>query len=177
MTDPNNTDDWADLYRELGVESGPASAKPAPVHHEPPPPRLADEPDEDTVPFGAIEEEPEGGFAESGEYEEVVAEDEGADGEPGEGEDEAEEAGVVGEGEPGESEPKKRRRRRRRRGKKKDAEPAAEGAAEAGGEDGDFAPEAAAEDGPAPESGRELIANWNVPSWEQIVAGLYRPDR
>ena len=24
---------------------------------------------------------------------------------------------------------------------------------------------------------REMIANWNVPSWEEIVTGLYRPDR
>jgi ribonuclease E len=24
---------------------------------------------------------------------------------------------------------------------------------------------------------RDLIANWNVPSWDDVVAGLYRPDR
>lgn len=24
---------------------------------------------------------------------------------------------------------------------------------------------------------RELIANWNVPSWDDVVAGLYRPER
>lgn len=24
---------------------------------------------------------------------------------------------------------------------------------------------------------RELIANWNVPSWDEIVSGLYRPER
>jgi hypothetical protein len=24
---------------------------------------------------------------------------------------------------------------------------------------------------------RELIANWNVPSWDDVVSGLYRPDR
>jgi ribonuclease E len=24
---------------------------------------------------------------------------------------------------------------------------------------------------------RELIANWNVPSWNDVVSGLYRPDR
>jgi hypothetical protein len=24
---------------------------------------------------------------------------------------------------------------------------------------------------------RELIANWNVPSWDEVVSGLYRPDR
>jgi hypothetical protein len=24
---------------------------------------------------------------------------------------------------------------------------------------------------------RELIANWNVPSWDDVVGGLYRPER
>ena len=24
---------------------------------------------------------------------------------------------------------------------------------------------------------RDLIANWNVPSWDEIIAGLYRPER
>ena len=24
---------------------------------------------------------------------------------------------------------------------------------------------------------RELIANWNVPSWDDVVTGLYRPER
>ena len=24
---------------------------------------------------------------------------------------------------------------------------------------------------------RDLIANWNVPSWDDIVGGLYRPER
>lgn len=42
------------------------------------------------------------------------------------------------------------------------------------------------DDGPAEDYGvedaspaatRELIADWNVPSWQEIVAGLYRPER
>jgi hypothetical protein len=24
---------------------------------------------------------------------------------------------------------------------------------------------------------RDLIANWNVPSWDDVVGGLYRPER
>ncbi|HSQ56260.1 MAG TPA: hypothetical protein VLM40_11015, partial [Gemmata sp.] len=24
---------------------------------------------------------------------------------------------------------------------------------------------------------RDLIATWNVPSWDEIIGGLYRPDR
>ena len=24
---------------------------------------------------------------------------------------------------------------------------------------------------------RELIASWNVPSWDDVVGGLYRPER
>ena len=30
--------------------------------------------------------------------------------------------------------------------------------------------------GPTPEASRELIANWDVPSWTEIVAGLHRPS-
>ena len=29
----------------------------------------------------------------------------------------------------------------------------------------------------SPAATRELIADWNVPSWQEIVAGLYRPER
>ena len=24
---------------------------------------------------------------------------------------------------------------------------------------------------------RDILAHWNVPSWDEIVAGLYRPER
>jgi len=37
--------------------------------------------------------------------------------------------------------------------------------------------EPASVEGATSEMTRELIANWNVPSWEEIVAGLYRPER
>jgi hypothetical protein len=35
----------------------------------------------------------------------------------------------------------------------------------------------AAEEDTGSEVLRDLIANWNVPSWDDIIAGLYRPDR
>ncbi|HJZ56924.1 MAG TPA: hypothetical protein VKE74_18285, partial [Gemmataceae bacterium] len=35
----------------------------------------------------------------------------------------------------------------------------------------------AAEEDTGSEVLRDLIANWNVPSWDDIVAGLYRPER
>jgi len=35
----------------------------------------------------------------------------------------------------------------------------------------------AAEEDTASDVLRDLIANWNVPSWDDIVSGLYRPER
>ena len=31
-------------------------------------------------------------------------------------------------------------------------------------------------EGATTEMTRELIANWNVPSWEELVTGLHRPN-
>src|SRR5262245_21632146 len=80
---------------------------------------------------------------------------------------------------PKEEAPKRRRRRRSR--KRRSGEPpetvAAE-AAESTDPDEDTseveaAPEPAEDDEPAP----EVIADWNVPSWNDLIASLYRPDR
>jgi ribonuclease E len=162
MTDPRNPDDsWGELYRELGVDD-PDAPKAAPGE-EPPP--LAEE-------YEVLE------VVELTETDPDEAAEEVAEVEPAEG--------AEGEGEPGQ----KKRRRRRRRRKKKGAAAAGE---EAGGVEGDAeeaetqleeddeAPET--NDGPAfeeevsPEATRDIIANWNVPSWEEIVAGLHRPER
>jgi len=35
----------------------------------------------------------------------------------------------------------------------------------------------AAEEDTGGEVLREMIANWNVPSWDEVIGGLYRPDR
>ena len=160
-TDPFNGDDWADLAQELGV--GETKITPPPL-----PPLPSEE------------------FVEEMEYASVEA-----DGDE-EGETEPEEA--TGDSEGGDEEPRKRRRRRRRRKKKAAGEPSAVETAE---DESEAGPSTAAEEeedqeeleeeaeprsgesleDTSPEAARELIRNWNVPSWDEIVSGLYRPDR
>ena len=87
-----------------------------------------------------------------------------------------EEGTVVGEAPlaEGEAPRKRRRRRRRRKGARADGEPAAEGetVAVADGEE----PAAEADEPAVPaDASRDVISNWNVPSWSEIVAGLHRP--
>ena len=132
--------------------------------------------------------------------------DEGEEGdaEAPEGEGEAGGEEPPGEGQPGTG--RKRRRRRRRRKKGGPGQPGDEGAAEGEPAEepagtGDFAvttrvnedgfaeaeEEAeevgaesvslAAEEDTGTDVLRDLIATWNVPSWDEIVAGLYRPER
>jgi ribonuclease E len=183
MTDPTKSDDnWAELYRELGVEDMDASPRaPQPEPREQPP--VIEEDVVELTTAHAPENEAEEDVSPAIESEELgVIEGEF---EPPEGEAEGE---AETEGEPG----KKRRRRRRRRKKKggpngqpEAAEGEAEGEAEeAEGFEGEPEEEEAeepvavgAEDEISPEVTRELIANWNVPSWQEIVAGLYRPER
>ena len=174
MTDPRNPDDsWGELYRELGVDD-PESSKPAARGDEPAP---DDEPELIELTESAADEE----VGEAAQAFDDTGDDEPADGPAVEGE---------GEGEPGQ---KKRRRRRRRRKKKGTAGQSA--GEEAGGFDGEGEPEESEtqlegdDDGPeetagrgveeevTPEMTRDIIANWNVPSWEEIVAGLHRPER
>jgi hypothetical protein len=171
MTDPRNPDDsWGELYRELGVDD-PGSSKPSPPDEDA---EVIELTESDTDEVG----EPAQPFVEDG-AEEPEGETVSAEGED--------------EGEPGQ---KKRRRRRRRRKKKGVGQPGGEPAS---GEASEFVGEGEAEEsesqlegdeeepeaitGPGvedeatPEMTRDIIANWNVPSWEEIVAGLHRPDR
>lgn len=92
-----------------------------------------------------------------------------------------------------EGEPERKRRRRRRKRKKGssslESEPESSGTVPAGDDEleveeadesvieqgGELIP-AAAEEQPA-ELAQEVIANWDVPSWEEIIRGLYRPGR
>ncbi|HET6573957.1 MAG TPA: hypothetical protein VFG68_10175 [Fimbriiglobus sp.] len=173
MTDPRDTDDsWGELYRELGVDD-PDAPKHAPRDEEPGP---DDEPELVELTESAADEE----VGEAAQAFDDAGDDEPADGPAGEGD---------GEGDPGQ---KKRRRRRRRRRKKGAAgHPAGEESGATGeGEEGDSETqleedeeesEAAVgrgvEEEVTPEMTRDIIANWNVPSWEEIVAGLHRPDR
>ena len=173
MTDTFGDDGWDELTRELGVEKSPPANEPA--ENEP------------------AEEDP----ALSQEFAEPTSEVEEFDAglEPeGDAPDGAE---APGDDQPGTG--KKRRRRRRRRGKKGSEEEGADEAApstvaapaEAEPEYG----ESEYETGPgsdndslvpmpvgvdedtAGEALRDLIANWNVPSWDSIITGLNRPER
>jgi hypothetical protein len=169
MTSPQDPDDgWADLARELGLESPqPATSRRA----DAPPPAedfftpAADDEGEDALDAGAE-----------------------AETEDGEGTDA-----------PDDGSPKKKRRRRRRRKKRGTGEPGAEAGTEAEGDsegesdsnlsvedEGDA--EGSDEDDTEQESEDDAEetrpqeidrgwANWDVPSWEEIVGGLYRPGR
>jgi len=173
MTGNNDPDDgWADLARELGLE------QPA----RPPAPSAEPHPDGGDDPLFTAADGRQEPFPE---YE--------AEGEDAEDADDVEDGEPAGE--PGEEGPKKKKRRRRRRKKKsgEGGEVAAIGGDDADDEGDDATEDAAASDdeeedeeepagrapvddgGPTAEASRELIANWDVPSWEQIVAGLYRP--
>ena len=152
---PDTDDSWAEFYREIGLE--PELSESAPValadHDNTAAPNEVESPDSET------DEDDEGG------------------------EDAAESDGTTGEEELNEDGTKKRRRRRRRRSKKKGSgtgdEAVVEG--EISHRDAPEAQETLAEvydddGGPSPEASRELIANWDVPSWTEIVAGLHRPN-
>lgn len=164
-----NDDPWADLYADLGV-----TERPSPI-----PATFATSPEVDDQSGDASDED------------------------EAEGDDEAD----GGEGAPPELDehgnPKKRKRRRRRRSKKKgdevgpaptlydnneplprvaarapaivDSEEPELSAEEDDGEE--TVPDVSALEGGTSEMTRELIATWNVPSWEEIVTGLYRPER
>jgi hypothetical protein len=174
MPFPDENDDWAELAREL------ARDKPKTVES------TSDDHDHSTP--GADAEvaaaELDGGSPEVGKA--LAATDSGLD-----------EPGDMGR-------KRRRRRRRRRRGGEESAdapagvgseleEEAPEGEAAEGGfenVEASFADEVEAEsdtevvsvDSEADEDAgeellRELIANWNVPSWDDVVGGLYRPER
>jgi len=188
MNGPNDLDDgWAELARELGLEGDRPFPAPIPDHtpadlnppEDPPPPAdeqefVEDEPAVVEV-FADVEPEPD------------------ADVDDAEAGDEGEEFEGDGESVPGEpGEPKKKRRRRRRRKKKGDGTPAVAGEPAAPGEEvveedaevvveaEDVGPPAdglVEEEGATPAATRELIANWDVPSWETIVnTMLFRPQ-
>jgi ribonuclease E len=188
MPDPLDTnDDWAELARELDRNKPPA---PAPA---PPADMVERQTEAEAV-------EPHHGFDPRVEDEAVAeGEPEAADEEFDDAEDGGSgEAESTPEGQPGTGRKRRRRRRRRRKGGAPEAAPVAGGEAEGaeaeievepaaeesgseaeefGGEDmeSESAPLAAEED-TASEVLRDLIENWNVPSWDDIVGGLYRPN-
>jgi hypothetical protein len=199
MTDPD--DDWGDLARELGVQkpAAPPAAEPEAAHHAAHEPEAAEgERDE----FGeGLEDAPVGDDPDA--IAEGDAEGDEGEGE-GEG-DAAGGEEVPGEGQPGTGRKRRRRRRRRKKGGPEGAEGADAGIAdepapsyqaaarapvaaaplpapiaaeepEAEGDDGEVGgPVSPAEEDTAGEVLRELIATWNVPSWDEIITGLHRP--
>jgi hypothetical protein len=186
MSGPNDTDDgWAELARELGLEQTRPTPTPQPPPADLPPPNQPLDAEEETADgeFVPLESDGSDEGDDGGEFADDADGDADGDGfdadlteQPGEGAE---------TGEPGE--PKKKRRRRRRRRKKGPGEPVAEGAEPAAvaesatGFDDDEgepdSPEARVEEElPSPEASRELMANWDVPSWETIITTmLYRP--
>ena len=169
MSDPFADDGWDELTRELGVEKAPPAADSF----------------DDDLPPQPTEEDP--ALAAGDEFSEGLE----AEGDAPDGAEPSED----GAQEPG----KKRRRRRRRRRK---GGPGEEGAAEGEAETAPVAVEEAgeysendyetgpgsdtdeltpvpvgAEEDTAGEVLRDLIANWNVPSWDSIITGLNRPER
>lgn len=166
MTDPFADDSWDELTRELGVEK----SEPAPEPAEEDPAFAqdhADSGDEDGFDAGL---EPEGDAPDGAE--------------------------APGDDQPGTGKKRRRRRRRRRKGPGEgegaEAAPAEEGAPVAAAAEPEFDSEyetgpgseaelaampLAADEDTAGEALRDLIANWNVPSWDSIITGLHRPER
>lgn len=198
MPNTNTPDEsWDELARELGLErSSPAADE---VVLSPVPAAESwSEQDSEVAPARGEAEDLESleEFETIGEEAELV--EEGAEGEAADGE-------LGDEGQPGTGRKRRRRRRRRKKGGGAAAPAAAEtGTAEADETGEDFTVTARIEDDHLvdtdEESGepedeevavevgaeeedvggevlRELTANWNVPSWDEIVGGLYRPER
>lgn len=184
---PGDDSDWADLAEELGLESKPAPKR----HFDPEPAGFAaqqtpgEPPPFPAVPWPqdptAVAERVESSFA--GELADLPDAVENHDEQDtridpilSAEEIAADDAESV-EGDEGSGTGKKRRRRRRRR-KGGPGEQTGE-AGEAGSE---FETDAENEVEPAPveirstaDAIRELVRNWSVPSWQDVVSGLYRP--
>jgi hypothetical protein len=204
---PTPDDHWRRLAADLGLDVGPEPEQPAasiPATEPSPPPvepaaedepsrgrrRRPPPPDYDELipeeaPRALMEEPPTRGRRgrpqpvaddSSGlfEPEPAEAEVEGADVEaaavPEVRPDEAEEAGE----ELAEEQGGKRRRRRRSRRKKKGPESATPGETEARTE---AASDESSADEDDDEPTAEVVKNWNVPSWDELIASLHRPER
>lgn len=192
MTSSRDDDGWNDLYAELGLDKPARSPEPV---REPEP--IEPEPRGEV----AFESEPADHWADevppnAGDLatDDMIVEPEEGDEEGGD------EAGAEGEGPPGTG--RKRRRRRRRRKKsgpgegdaagesapvaapRREREPALAGSRHHANDDLDaMEPEndthaaVGGDEDSVGETLRDLVAHWNVPSWDAIIGGLYRPER
>jgi len=160
MSNPNS-DHWKRLAAELGLEM-----EPEPVPETPPPTELPpDEPAEEIV----VSESSGIWVADSHSLESLTDSSPPFDIDEDEFEPEppphTEFAKVPP---PDEVQDEKPRRRRRRSRRKKGDEPAPAAVADS------------PDEGPAEEHDDmpvELVKDWNIPSWNDLIASLYRPDR
>lgn len=202
MNEAHDTDDqfdhWKALQRELGLspaEPAPAS-RPIPRAEAPPP--IAEPPEREPISAAevGVPPPPDEAFPEPIDAGEPIVEEATTDmieeslGEPAPGSQDEEEADRTGD---------KRRRRRRRRGRGKGKGREGEGeiaAAEPEAGPTEPVPATAAPEEPIVEEAPEEVeesaepvaeieepvepepyADWNVPSWQELIGSLYRPDR
>jgi len=170
---PHNDPDegWADLARELGLES------PSELPASPPPPIEAVRLPFPTQNVERYEPEDDSGFGDFPEDDSAEL-DSDSESEADEGEE-----STTPEGDEA---PKKKKRRRRRRKKRTGTEigQAPQSLAENETEQDDGEDDSEADDDSeeeveetAPVEADRGWANWDVPSWESIVLGLHRPTR
>ena len=168
MNTPDDDSPWSSLAEELGLDSTPAKSPPANLDGEWVAVDEHDHDMEDTVVLAELHAEP-------------VCED-SEEGDETDGPENGEAPGEAGRR-------KKRRRRRKKKGGATTAQPGETAVATDAdnGEEADaYVEEEAEEYGSVasvaqnPDESndnvmRDIVATWNVPSWEQIVTGLYRP--
>ncbi len=168
MNTPDDDSPWSSLAEELGLDSTPAKSPPANLDGEWVAVDEHDHDMEDTVVLAELHAEP-------------VCED-SDEGDETDGPENGEAPGEAGRR-------KKRRRRRKKKSGAATAQPveAAESTDTESGEESDaYFEEEAEEYGSVATVSqnhdeandnvmRDIVATWNVPSWEQIVTGLYRP--
>jgi hypothetical protein len=176
MTSNNSPPDdslWSSLAQELGLDSEPTpTSTPTPTPKSlPPQPTPIAVSSLDQI-SGHLVELPD------------AAEDDDTSLEPNlSNESIAENEGEGGEDEGGEGGKRRRRRRRRRRkGGPAGAEGVAEGTADGNPdetgevtEDSEGYEEESHAEVRAPDALRDVVASWNVPSWDELIGGLYRP--
>lgn len=183
---PGDDSDWADLAEELGLESKPAPkprytaetagfeaqqtpGEPAPFPSVPWPQDPTAEAVSDGSSFaGDLIDLPDAVESHDDTRIDPLLSAEEIAGDEGES--------AEGDGPPGTGKKRRRRRRRRKGG------PGGEQSGEAGEAGSDFETDAENEVEPAPveprstaDAIRELVRNWSVPSWQDVVSGLYRP--
>jgi hypothetical protein len=188
MSDTSNHDDhWRRLAAELGLDAGPlpeqsppSAPPPEPVAREEVPAfreaeaepsrgRRRRSPEPEELPLEPAPVEDVGLFAPA-----VEAEIEGADVEASAVPEVRPDAAEEASDDLADQQGSKRRRRRRPRRKKKGDGPAETAAGEEQAAH-DTAADPARDDDDEPVE--DLARNWNVPSWDELIGSLYRPER